>query len=268
MTPSVVVGQQLKVGDELAKWVDILDYTTDGAWWRVNNPTIPAEIMPIAPVGYDRLVTGRTQYFTGYELGTLINQVAINSGDAPNQAYSLVDYGDWIMTNYLKNNTFLVRVNVTEAEFTAVQKFESIYSLLLDLKPSYTYPLYVYSGLYTKVLRVVGANSLIRNVVQSSAIGLLGEVVTSALGWIQGGLVFGTVSGTSSVSGFMTGLSSMITGVSSICSVQDFWTYGFVNGTSATIGISNVAVNGTPDLFPFNNNSTITSVGSLTASIV
>lgn len=111
LPPSVSVGDVLSVGQELAQWVEVKDYAYDGDWWV--NLYIPNTIVPEPP-----------------------------SGDASRYAVkgSQMDY---LMREYLKTHTFLVRVNVTT--FKNNQAFTELYSVINRSKPAYAQPIYVWA---------------------------------------------------------------------------------------------------------------------------
>ena len=109
--PVVTVGQTLAVSDELAQWVVIKDWIEDGAWWI--NLAIPPSVIPSLPDNqYDRYAS----------VGSPI---------------------EYIMRNYLKSNTFLVNINVSN--FKDNQSFQDIASIINNVKPSYTRAIYVWS---------------------------------------------------------------------------------------------------------------------------
>lgn len=118
LPPSVSVGDTLMVGQELAQWVEVKDYTNDGEWWI--NLYIPSTIVPEAPAGD-------------------ISRYAI--------AGSQLDY---IMRNYLKTHTFLVRINV--ATFKNIQTFAELFKVIKQSKPAYAQPLYVWAVLNEEVV--------------------------------------------------------------------------------------------------------------------
>ena len=113
LPPSVRVGDLLQVGQELAQWVEVKDYTHDGDWWL--NLYIPSTLVPEPPSGE----------FSRY---------AIAGG-----------HMDYIMREYLKTHTFLVRVNVTT--FKNNQTFAELFSIIRRSKPAYTQPVYVWAVL-------------------------------------------------------------------------------------------------------------------------
>lgn len=111
LQPRVAVGDALKVGDEIASWVELKDYTNDGEWWV--NLYIPSNLVPTPPPGQN------TRYATpGSEL-------------------------DFVMRNYLKTHTFLVNINVTT--FKNNQQFTELFNIIRRAKPAYTQPVYVWT---------------------------------------------------------------------------------------------------------------------------
>lgn len=80
LTPSVSVGDEISLGQLLAEWIELKDYSKDGAWWI--DVSIPASLIPVLP---------------------------------PQQANRFAVAGspyDTLMRNYLYKNSFLVKVNV------------------------------------------------------------------------------------------------------------------------------------------------------------
>ena len=121
--PLVAAGDFLIQGQELGSWVDIKDYLHDGDWWL--NISIPDKIMPHVPEGQTRFAT----------LGSY--------------AYSL-------MANYLKNHTFLVNIKTTN--FENLQTYAQITDILQTIKPSYTYPIYIWTVPLEEVLTLDDGN--------------------------------------------------------------------------------------------------------------
>jgi hypothetical protein len=111
LPPSVSIGDTLAVGDELANWVVIQDYQSNGDWWI--NMQIPPTIIPSLPDGQkDRYATAGSHF-------------------------------DYLMKNYLKKHTFLVNVNVSN--FENIQQFAQLSSIIGRAKPAYTQPIYVWT---------------------------------------------------------------------------------------------------------------------------
>jgi hypothetical protein len=111
LSPSVSIGQSLVVGDELAQWVVIQDYISDGAWWI--NLQIPPTIIPTLPDGQkDRYATEGSHF-------------------------------DYLMSNYLKKHTFLVKVNV--GNFENLQTYQQLSTIINKAKPTYTQPIYIWT---------------------------------------------------------------------------------------------------------------------------
>lgn len=110
LTPNLSEGDLLKVGDEVSSWVEVKDYENDGDWWI--NLEIPKDIIPYTPYG---------------EI------------DSYAKAGSFTDY---LMRNYLKTHTFLVKVNVSS--FKNVETFGEIGALIRRVKPVHTNVVYVW----------------------------------------------------------------------------------------------------------------------------
>ena len=159
LSPIVSIGSPISIGDELAKWVEIQDYISNGAWWRTYNITIPAEIMEIPPVGYDRLVVGGG------------------------------DYGDWLMTTFFKNNTFLIKVNITGATFNSIQKFGSIFDLVTNLKPKHTFPIYHYAGSYTVDLTPASSTTSLGTIVGTKVLPIYSPAFPNVVPGIQSPII-------------------------------------------------------------------------------
>lgn len=111
LPPSVSIGQVVKTGDELAKWVEIKDYIHDGEWWL--NLQIPPSIIPSLPDGQkDRYATEGSHF-------------------------------DYLMRNYLKKHTFLVNINVSN--FENIQTYQQLSDIIRRAKPTYTQPIYIWT---------------------------------------------------------------------------------------------------------------------------
>lgn len=111
LAPSVVEGDTLSTGDELAKWVEIKDYINDGDWWI--NLRIPPELIPFVPEGQkDRYATKGSHF-------------------------------DYLMRTYLKKHTFLVNVKVSD--FKNNQVFQQLSDIIRKAKPSYTEAVYIWT---------------------------------------------------------------------------------------------------------------------------
>ena len=111
LPPSVQTGDMLQVGQEIAKWVEVKDYESDGDWWL--NLYIPSTVVPSPPSGE-------------------LSRYAVAGGAM-----------DYIMREYLKTHTFLVRVNVTT--FKNNQTFSELFSIIQRSKPAYAQPVYVWA---------------------------------------------------------------------------------------------------------------------------
>mgnify|MGYP001176823381 FL=1 len=111
LPPSVSIGDTIRVGDELAKWVEIKDYQSDGEWWI--NLQIPPSIIPTLPEGQKDRYASPGSHF------------------------------DYLMRNYLKKHTFLVNVNVSN--FQNIQTYQELSDIIRRAKPTYTQPIYIWT---------------------------------------------------------------------------------------------------------------------------
>ena len=111
LPPSVAVGQTLAVGDELAQWVEVKDYTNDGDWWI--NLAIPEKLIYDLPPGQ------------------------------PSRFATPGSHFDYAMRTYLKKHTFLVNVNVTY--FEDIQLFGQLSDIISRVKPAYTEAIYIWT---------------------------------------------------------------------------------------------------------------------------
>lgn len=110
LTPIVQVGDQIAVGDSLAKWIELKDSVENGNWWI--NVSIPDNVI--------RAITG--------------NQ--IDRFARPGSNF------DYLMSNYLYKNTFLVRINI--GILNSGKYFDYLQDILSNAKPAYTQPIYVW----------------------------------------------------------------------------------------------------------------------------
>jgi hypothetical protein len=111
LAPSVQEGDMLNVGDPLAQWVEIKDYEHDGEWWV--NLYLPKKLIPQIPDGQkDRYATPGSHF-------------------------------DYLMRNYLKTHTFMVRVKI--ANFKNLQQFVQISDIIKRAKPCYTEAIYIWT---------------------------------------------------------------------------------------------------------------------------
>lgn len=122
LEPTVAANELLEVGQEIAEWIEVKDYWNDGEWWV--NFMLPSHLMPHVPP----LVPGG---------GGVVADVS------PDRYMTAGSYSDWLMRNYLKKHTFLV--NVKTVGFKNIQSFEQLASIIHDVKPSYTTPIYVWT---------------------------------------------------------------------------------------------------------------------------
>ena len=112
ISPNVVQGDLLEVGEELATVAKIVDHTVQDNWW-VDLP-LPPYLFP----------------------GTTLSPVAEEAS-----------FEDYAMRKYLKYHTFLVELNISGLLTSAIA--QEIMSLILDAKPKYTLPINVWSLDYT-----------------------------------------------------------------------------------------------------------------------
>jgi hypothetical protein len=111
LAPTVAIGDTLEATQELAQWIEVKDYTSDGEWWI--NLQIPPTIMPYIPPGeVDRYAK------TG-------------------------SYAEYVMKNYLKKHTFLV--NVKTIDFKNLQSFSQLSTIINEVKPLHSYPIYIWT---------------------------------------------------------------------------------------------------------------------------
>jgi hypothetical protein len=116
LTPTVAEGDTVEATDELAQWIEVKDYVNDNGWWI--NLHIPEKLIPYIPSGEtDRYATAGS-------------------------------YADYLMENFLKYHTFLV--NVKTIDFKNLQSFEQLSSIINEVKPSYTTPIYIWTVPTTK----------------------------------------------------------------------------------------------------------------------
>jgi hypothetical protein len=111
LAPVVEEGQTLQISDEIARWVEMKDYLSDGDWWI--NLRIPSSVVPVLPQGQ-------------------ANRYATEGSHL-----------DYLMREYLKKHTFLVKVKVTS--FKEDQIFQELGKIIRRAKPSYTLPIYVWT---------------------------------------------------------------------------------------------------------------------------
>lgn len=110
INPTVSIGDSIDTGTSIAKWIELRDYVADGKWWI--NVSIPPSI------------------------------IRDNSNSQNNRFAREGSRFDYIMTNYLKTHTFLVRVNI--GAFRDNKYFPYLSDILYNSKPSYAQPIYVW----------------------------------------------------------------------------------------------------------------------------
>lgn len=254
LAPSVTIGQSLQVGDELSKWVEILDYQSNGDWWNDYEVEIPPELMPQTPTNLSRVVTGSISY-PGVYRGRDINGFPIYY--AP---YEIESYSNWVMTNYLKNNTFLVKVNTTESEFLGLQQFESIPTLISELKPKHTYPLYSYLNLFNGFITKVTGTLSTGSIVITSTVGVPGINVSMTVGTMIGGHLLYSVATSSSVGIPVAQKAVTLTAVAGTWTPRTVTQGSLLTGISNTASISAIHTNSQPNFYRV---ETITSIGAV-----
>lgn len=109
--PNISVGDILVEGEVLSTWVEVVDYSSAGAWWY--QVYIPQELLG---EGTDT-----------YELG-----LATKGSTA-----------DTMMNNFLKHHMFEVLITQPSSDVTA---YNTARSLVLRAKPEYTYPVFVWAA--------------------------------------------------------------------------------------------------------------------------
>lgn len=117
LEPEVQPGDQLESGKEMVKVAEVKDYLVEDEWWL--NLSIPEELIPFLP-------------------------------DEGQRVASPGNITDSIMREYLKYHTFLVRIK-WDKTFTA-SNFDEVFRILYDAKPSYTYPIFVWSIVDTEII--------------------------------------------------------------------------------------------------------------------
>lgn len=122
LEPTVAIDDVLTPGQEIASWIEVKDWISDGDWWI--NFMLPAQLMPNVPTA----VPGGS---------------GVNADSTPDRYMTQGSYADWLMRNYLKTHTFLV--NVKTLSFKNIQNFEQLSSIIKQVKPSYTCPIYVWT---------------------------------------------------------------------------------------------------------------------------
>lgn len=122
LEPTVAVGNQLSVGQDIALWIEVKDHINDGEWWV--NFMLPSHLMPNIPLA----VPGGG---------------GVNADSTPDRYMTAGSYADWLMRNYLKNHTFLV--NVKTLGFKNIQNFQQLADIIRQVKPTYTAPIYVWT---------------------------------------------------------------------------------------------------------------------------
>lgn len=108
--PTVGIGDNIGVGTSIAKWIELKDFISDGKWWM--NVSIPSNIIRVRPKSQtDRFAKEGNRF-------------------------------DYLMTEYLFRNTFLIRINV--GSFKDNKYFEYLGDILSNAKPSGTQAVFVW----------------------------------------------------------------------------------------------------------------------------
>lgn len=119
LLPKVEVGEELLAGQALTTWVEVKDYLSDGDWWL--NLYIPETLLPhVEEEGHRYAIPG-------------------------SYAYNL-------MSEYLKNHTFLVNIKTTN--FRNLQSYADIADIINSVKPAYTLPIYIWTVPLKETLEV------------------------------------------------------------------------------------------------------------------
>lgn len=114
ITPDVSIGDFLKVGTPIAKWVELKDFISSGRWWL--NVSIPKSVIRFKP-------SDQTTRFP-----------------IPG------DHFDRLMSKYLYKNTFLVRINIganAESKYLG-----TLFDTIQAAKASHAQPVYVWRVLF------------------------------------------------------------------------------------------------------------------------
>lgn len=108
--PIVNIDDVVDLEVSLAKWIELKDFISSGKWW--HDVSIPVSVVrPLPGNQPDRFAREGTNY-------------------------------DYIMSNYLFKNTFLVRITV--GGFKANKYFSYLSNILYNAKPAYTLPVYIW----------------------------------------------------------------------------------------------------------------------------
>lgn len=110
IVPVVAIGDTVELGQPIAKWIEVKDYISDGAWWL--NVSIPRNVISIQPSSQQDRFAAPGTYF------------------------------DRLMAEYLYRNTFLIRINVGPT--SSADYFDSIFDILTKAKPAQAQPIYVW----------------------------------------------------------------------------------------------------------------------------
>lgn len=109
LKPDLRPGTKLAANDELVSWITVDDYRSKDKWWI--NLSMPRSIVENPPSGVQIIKPGSDL--------------------------------DFLMSNYLKNHTFLVQINTTGVRNQYL--FQNIREVTEKAKPSYTHAVYVWA---------------------------------------------------------------------------------------------------------------------------
>ena len=109
--PDLVRGDVLTQGEVIATWVEVVDYSTSGAWWY--QIYLPREV-----------------------LGNGVDPIELGKASKGSPA-------DDMMNTFLKHHMFEVLITQPNADVTA---FNTTKDLVLRSKPEYTYPIFVWKA--------------------------------------------------------------------------------------------------------------------------
>lgn len=112
LNPTVEIDDQLYTGSELANWIKVKDYRKDGIWWvGLSMPRHLFSTEAYQDIGNPTMIPGNN--------------------------------AEYLMSQYLKTHVFLVQVRV--GEFFSTEHPRVVGDLLRKVRPTYTYPYYVWS---------------------------------------------------------------------------------------------------------------------------
>lgn len=108
--PAVSIGDVLGIGSSIAKWIELKDFISDGKWWL--NVSIPEQVIRSRPKSQpDRFAKEGSRF-------------------------------DYLMSEFLFRNTFLIRINV--GSFQDNRYFSYLSEILSKGKPAHAQPVFVW----------------------------------------------------------------------------------------------------------------------------